>query len=93
GELLASIRMIGANLEKNKDGTVNITKTLGSLETAIKNLPESRNWELRDNLKLPPELIALLREGKLNERMARSDKIGLTVEDEHADRMDKFNTK
>ncbi|MEY0558066.1 hypothetical protein AB7334_18185 [Providencia rettgeri] len=93
GELLASIRMIGANLEKNKDGTVNITKTLGSLETAIKNLPESRNWELRDNLKLPPELIALLREGKLNERMARSDKIGLTVEDEHAERMDKFNTK
>ncbi|EMY0058011.1 hypothetical protein AAIB98_004207 [Providencia rettgeri] len=93
GELLASIRMIGANLEKNKDGTVNITKTLGSLETAIKSLPESRNWELRDNLKLPPELIALLREGKLNERMARSDKIGLTVEDEHADRMDKFNTK
>lgn len=93
GELLASIRMIGANLEKNKDGTVNITKTLGSLETAIKNLPESRNWELRDNLKLPPELIALLREGKLNERMARSDKIGLTVEDEHAERMDKLNTK
>lgn len=93
GELLASIRMIGANLEKNKDGTVNITKTLGSLETAIKNLPESRNWELRDNLKLPPELIALLREGKLNERMARSDKIGLTIEDEHAERMDKFNTK
>lgn len=93
GELLASIRMIGANLEKNKDGTVNITKTLGSLETAIKNLPESRNWELRDNLKLPPELIALLREGKLNERMDRSDKIGLTVEDEHADRMDKLNTK
>lgn len=93
GELLASIRMIGANLEKNKDGTVNITKTLGSLENAIKNLPESRNWELRDNLKLPPELIALLREGKLNERMARSDKIGLTVEGEHADRMDKLNTK
>ncbi|MBG5927902.1 hypothetical protein [Providencia rettgeri] len=93
GELLASIRMIGANLEKNKDGTVNITKTLGSLETAIKNLPESRNWELRDNLKLPPELIALLREGKLKERMARSDKSGLTVSDEHAERMDKLNTK
>ncbi|EMI2313545.1 hypothetical protein PJ702_000175 [Providencia rettgeri] len=95
GELLASIKSIGAELVKNKDGSVNITKTLESLEAAIQELPDSRNWELRDKLKLPPELIALLKEGKgkLKERMARSDKIGLTVSDEHAERMDKLNTK
>ncbi|MGO2334291.1 hypothetical protein [Providencia sp.] len=95
GELLASIKGIGAELSRNKDGSVNITKTLESLETAIQELPDSRNWELRDKLKLPPELIALLKEGKgkLNERMVRSDKIGLTVKDEHAERMDKLNTK
>ncbi|MBQ0533472.1 hypothetical protein [Providencia huaxiensis] len=95
GELLASIKSIGAELVKNKDGSVNITKTLESLEAAIQELPDSRNWELRDKLKLPPELIALLKEGKgkLKERMARSDKIGLTVSGEHAERMDKLNTK
>lgn len=92
-DLRAAIRSIGAEISTNKDGSVNMVETLKSLEAAIKILPEHRNWELRDKLKLPPELIALLREGKLQERLDNSDKFGLTMDGEFAEKMTEVNTQ
>lgn len=86
-ELRAAIRSIGAEISTNKNGSVNMVETLKSLEAAIKVLPEHRNWELRDKLKLPPELITLLREGKLQKRLDNSDKFNLTMDGEFAERM------
>ncbi|MFF0941847.1 hypothetical protein ACFYK6_13805, partial [Proteus mirabilis] len=63
-QLLASIRYLGAEIVQRKDGSVDLTKTLLSIEKAVEKLPESRNWELRDNLKLTPDMIALIREKK-----------------------------
>ncbi|MBO1916001.1 hypothetical protein J4727_05365 [Providencia rettgeri] len=40
-------KSIGAELVKNKDGSVNITKALESLEAAIQELPDSRNGNQR----------------------------------------------
>lgn len=92
-DLRAAIRSIGAEISTNKDGSVNMVETLKSLEAAIKILPEHRNWELRDKLKLPPELIALLREGKLQERLDNSDKFGLTMDGEFAEKMTEVDTQ
>lgn len=92
-DLRAAIRSIGAEISTNKDGSVNMVETLKSLEAAIKVLPEHRNWELRDKLKLPPELIALLREGKLQERLDNSDKFGLTMDGEFAEKMTEVDTQ
>ncbi|MGJ3351583.1 hypothetical protein AAZR23_19135 [Morganella sp. Je.2.23] len=80
-DLRAAIRSIGAEISTNKDGSVNMVETLKSLEATIKVLPEHRNWELRDKLKLPPELIALLREGDLQGRLDKSDRMGHTRKD------------
>lgn len=80
-DLRAAIRSIGAEISTNKNGSVNMVETLKSLEAAIKKLPEHRNWELRDKLNLPPELIALLREGDLQGRMDKSDRMGHTRKD------------
>ncbi|HBN5714507.1 hypothetical protein Q4R38_17765 [Morganella morganii] len=92
-DLRAAIRSIGAEISTNKDGSVNMVETLKSLEAAIKVLPEHRNWELRDKLKLTPELIALLREGKLQERLDNSDKFGLTMDGEFAEKMTEVDTQ
>ncbi|OBU13308.1 hypothetical protein AYY18_00735 [Morganella psychrotolerans] len=86
-QLLASFASIGAEIFRREDGSVDVTKTLLGLEEVIKTLPEHRNWELRDNLKLPPELIALLREGKLQERLNKSDSNGQTIDGEYAKKM------
>ncbi|EMN9016606.1 hypothetical protein RGI99_000765 [Morganella morganii] len=92
-ETLAAVRSIGADIVQRKDGSVDMEATLKSLESAIKVLPEHRNWELRDRLKLPPELIALLREGKFQERLNKSDQYGLTIDGEYAQKMTEVNTQ
>ncbi|MGJ7222672.1 hypothetical protein [Morganella morganii] len=86
-QLLASIRYLGAEIVQRKDGSVDLTKTLLSIEKAVEKLPESRNWELRDNLKLTPDMIALIREKKVQERLDNSDRFGLTMKGEFAQKM------
>ncbi|HEI9768048.1 TPA: hypothetical protein SLN47_001351 [Morganella morganii] len=92
-ETLAAIRSIGADIVQRKDGSVDMEATLKSLESAIKVLPEHRNWELRDKLKLPPEIVALLREGKFQERLNKSDQYGLTIDGDYAQKMTEVNTQ
>jgi hypothetical protein len=92
-QLLASIRYLGAEIVQRKDGSVDLTKTLLSLEKAVEKLPESRNWELRDNLKLTPDMITLLREKKVQERLDNSDRFGLTMDGEFAERMTEVDTQ
>ncbi|QHW20736.1 hypothetical protein [Morganella morganii] len=92
-QLLASIRSIGADVVRRPDGSADVTNTLLSIEKAIKTLPEHRNWELRDNLKLTPDMIALLREGNLQGRLNKSDKFGLTMDGEFAEKMTEVDTQ
>lgn len=86
-QLLASIRSIGADVVRRPNGSADVTNTLLSIEKAIKTLPEHRNWELRDNLKLTPDMIALLREGDLQGRLDKSDRFNLTMDGEFAEKM------
>ncbi|WP_274371911.1 hypothetical protein, partial [Morganella morganii] len=60
---------------------------------AIEKLPEHRNWELRDNLKLPPDILTLIREKKVQERLDNSDKFNLTMDGEFAERMTEVDTQ
>ncbi|EPG9560315.1 hypothetical protein ACSKAN_003632 [Morganella morganii] len=80
-ELLATIRSIGASIIQREDGSVDLTKTLLSLEKAIQNIPESRNAELQSKLGLSPEVLALIREGNLQGRLDKSDRMGHTRDD------------
>ncbi|MET4892780.1 hypothetical protein [Morganella morganii] len=92
-QLRASIRYLGAEIVQRKDGSVDLTKTLLSIEKAVEKLPESRNWELRDNLKLTPDMIALIREKKVQERLDNSDRFGLTMKGEFAQKMTEVDTQ
>ncbi|HHN8289219.1 hypothetical protein [Morganella morganii] len=90
-ELLATIRSIGASIIQREDGSVDLTKTLLSLEKAIQNIPESRNAELQSKLGLSPEVLALIREGKLQERLDKSDRMGHTRDDAVVEQLSKLD--
>lgn len=90
-ELLATIRGIGASIIQREDGSVDLTKTLLSLEKAIQNIPESRNAELQSKLGLSPEVLALIREGKLQERLDKSDRMGHTRDDAVVEQLSKLD--
>ncbi|MGC0122406.1 hypothetical protein CHI95_00135 [Providencia rettgeri] len=91
-ELLASIRQIDADIYQKKDGSVDVTKTLQSLEKAIAKMPESRNWELQSKVGLDNNMLALMREGKLDERLEKSDQLGLTRHTEVVEKLSKLDT-
>ncbi|MEY0288063.1 hypothetical protein AB7303_03445 [Providencia rettgeri] len=90
-ELLASIRQIGANIYQKQDGTVDVTKTLQSIEKAISKMPESRNWELQTKVGLDNNMLGLMREGKFDERLKKSDQLGLTRHTEVVERLGKLD--
>lgn len=90
-ELLASIRQIGANIYQKQDGTVDVTKTLQSLEKAISKMPESRNWELQSKVGLDNNMLGLLREGKFDERLEKSDQLGLTRHTEVVEKLSELD--
>lgn len=91
--LLASIRETGGDIIKGKDGQVDLTATLRRLEETIKKVPEYRNAELQQKTGLDDNLLRLLREGKLNERLALSDKTGLTRQDETVEKLNRLDTR
>lgn len=90
-ELLATIRSIGGSIIQRKDGSVDLTKTLLSLEKAIQNIPENRNAELQSKLGLSPEVLALLREGNLQGRLDKSDRMGHTRDDTVVEQLSKLD--
>lgn len=90
-ELLASIRQIGADIYQKKDGSVDVTKTLQSLEKAIAKMPESRNWELQAKVGFDNNMLGLMREGKLDERLEKSDQLGLTRHTEIVEKLSKLD--
>lgn len=91
-ELLASIRQIDADIYQKKDGSVDVTKTLQSLEKAIAKMPESRNWELQSKVGLDNNMLGLMREGKFDERLEKSDQLGLTRHTEVVEKLSKLDT-
>ncbi|MEY0231299.1 hypothetical protein AB7200_06275 [Providencia alcalifaciens] len=91
-ELLASIRYIGAELVRNKDGSADITKTLASIEKAVTKVPESRNWELQSKVGLDANMLGLMREGQFEKRLKNSDDWGLTRKTQTVEDLSKVDT-
>ncbi|WNJ81692.1 hypothetical protein RJE46_10840 [Cedecea neteri] len=81
--VLAVMAQIGAQIIKNKNGTVDVLKTTQELARIFPTLRPEMQKTVSDALGLTPETLALLREGnRLKELLAKSDKFGLTVDPE-----------
>jgi len=79
--VLAVMSQIGAQIVKNKNGTVDVLKTIESIARIFPGLRPEMQKTVADALGLTPETLSLMREGnRLKELLAKSDKFGLTVD-------------
>lgn len=80
---LSAMAQIGAQIEKNQDGSVNVLKTLESIARVFPSLRPEQQKTAADALGLDDNGLQLLREGlRLKELLAKSDQFGLTVDPE-----------
>ena len=87
-----AMSQIGAQIEKNKDGSVNTLKTLESIAKIFQTLRPDQQKSAADGLGMTPELLTLMREGaKYKALLAKSDKFGLTVDPEFNAEMSEAN--
>lgn len=90
--VMAAMAQIGAQIERNNDGTVNTLKTLESIAKIFPTLRPDQQKSFADAMGLTPELLTLLREGaKYAGLLAKADKVGLTVDPALNQQLANFN--
>lgn len=78
---MAAMAQIGAQIQKNSDGSVNTLKTLESIAKIFPTLRPEQQKSAADALGLTPEMLALMRDGeRMKKLLAKSDEFGLTVD-------------
>ena len=79
--VMAAMAQIGAQIQKNSDGSVNTLKTLESIAKIFPTLRPEQQKSAADALGLTPEMLALMRDGeRMKKLLAKSDEFGLTVD-------------
>ncbi|ELS1884704.1 MULTISPECIES: lytic transglycosylase domain-containing protein [Enterobacteriaceae] len=79
--VMSAMAQIGAQIEKNSDGSVNTLKTLESIAKIFPTLRPDQQKSVADGLGLTPELLTLMREGaNYKKLLAKADEFGLTVD-------------
>ncbi|EHH6323798.1 hypothetical protein J8Q16_004193 [Escherichia coli] len=79
--VMAAMAQIGAQIQKNSDGSVNTLKTLESIAKIFPTLRPEQQKSAADALGMTPEMLALMREGeRMKKLLAKSDEFGLTVD-------------
>ncbi|OTA14316.1 structural protein [Xenorhabdus vietnamensis] len=95
GSARAELDKLGVKIHTTKGGSADVIPTLLELEKAFKNkniLSETEN-RLIVKLGLTPEILALLREGKIQERLDKSVKNGQSRTAEENQKLTDFNTE
>ncbi|EKR9382761.1 lytic transglycosylase domain-containing protein [Raoultella ornithinolytica] len=78
---LAALAQIGAQIDKNNDGSVNTLKTLESIANIFPRLRPDQQKSFADAMGLTPDMLTLMREGvRYSSLLAKADKLGLTVD-------------
>ncbi|EPM3638071.1 hypothetical protein ACTLMW_001869 [Enterobacter roggenkampii] len=79
--MMGAFAMIGVEIQKNKDGSVDTLKTLQEIAKIFPSLRPEQQKSFADAVGFTPEMLALMREGgRLTELLTKSDKFGLTVD-------------
>lgn len=83
GQVLGALAQIGAQIQKNNDGSVDTLKTLQEIARVFPTLRPEQQKSVADALGLTPEMLALMREGeRMKTLLAKSDEFGLTIDPE-----------
>ena len=92
--VMAAMAQIGAQIEKNSDGSVNTLKTLESIAKIFPTLRPDQQKSFADAVGLTPDLLTLMREGaKYATLLAKAEKFGLTVDPEFNKEMSEANSQ
>lgn len=90
--VMAAMAQIGAQIEKNSDGSVNLLKTLESIAEIFPTLRPDQQKSFADAIGLTPDLLTLMREGaNYTKILAKAEKFGLTVDPEFNKEMSEAN--
>lgn len=78
---LAALAQIGAQIDKNNDGSVNTLKTLETIANIFPRLRPDQQKSFADAMGLTPDMLTLMREGvRYSSLLAKADTLGLTVD-------------
>lgn len=80
-EALSLLNQIGVQIAKNKDGTADLVGTMRNLSKIFPSLSSQNQKKVSDLLGLDANSLRLLRTGKFDELMNKSQQFGLTVPD------------
>lgn len=87
-----AMAQIGAEIVKNKDGSLDLLKTLESISGALQKWSPSQQKSFANAVGLTPDMLTLLREGsKYAGLLAKAEKFGLTVDPEFNKEMSEAN--
>ncbi|MCP9269885.1 hypothetical protein M5U04_17810 [Xenorhabdus sp. XENO-1] len=95
GSARTELDKLGVKIHTTKDGSADVIPTLLELEKAFKNknIPSETENRLIVKLGLTPEILTLLREGKIQERLDKAKKYGQTRTEEENQKLTEFNTE
>ncbi|CDH22646.1 hypothetical protein [Xenorhabdus bovienii] len=93
GSARAELDKLGVKIHTTKNGSADVIPTLLELEEAFrnKNIPSETENRLIVKLGLTPEILALLREGKIQERLDKAKKYGQTRTEEENKKLVDFD--
>lgn len=80
-EALSLLNQIGVQIVRNKDGTADLVGTMRNLSKVFPSLSSQNQKKVSDLLGLDANSLWLLRTGKFDELMNKSQQFGLTVPD------------
>ncbi|MDE9437493.1 hypothetical protein KKI95_16530 [Xenorhabdus bovienii] len=95
GSARTELNKLGVKIHTTKEGSADVIPTLLELEDAFKNkkIPSETENRLIVKLGLTPEILTLLREGKIQERLDKAKKYGQTRTEEENQKLTEFNTE
>ncbi|MDE9495870.1 hypothetical protein KKJ09_20375 [Xenorhabdus bovienii] len=95
GSARTELDKLGVKIHTTKEGSADVIPTLLELEDAFKNkkIPSETENRLIVKLGLTPEILTLLREGKIQERLDKAKKYGQTITEEENQKLTEFNTE
>ncbi|MDE9570339.1 hypothetical protein [Xenorhabdus bovienii] len=93
GSARAELDKLGVKIHTTKNGSADVIPTLLELEEAFKNknIPSETENRLIVKLGLTPEILALLREGKIQERLDKAENYGQTRTEEENKKLVDFD--
>ncbi|MDE9557039.1 hypothetical protein KKJ06_16800 [Xenorhabdus bovienii] len=93
GSARAELDKLGVKIHTTKNGSADVIPTLLELEDAFKNknIPSETENRLIVKLGLTPEILALLREGKIQERLDKAKNYGQTRTEEENKKLVDFD--